>query len=142
MWIRADLPSSKASPEKPSSRLSKAFANPRLRPASPIPNLLMQVFAICAERLRPTASSAIPSSREWDERVEAPNNGLFILIALWSAAACRRFLTSTVSASGLSFFPKISLYSANQHLANYEYGQSERYFKNLVHSGSSTTHRP
>src|SRR6266481_2653093 len=68
----------------------------------------MQVFAICAERLRPTASSAIPSSREWDERVEAPNNGLFILIALWSAAACRRFLTSTVSASGLSYVHGLS----------------------------------
>jgi len=37
-------------------------------------------------------------------------------------------------ASWLSSFSKISLCSANQHLAKYEYDQSDRYIKDLVHT--------
>src|SRR5713101_1981475 len=61
----------------------------------------MQVFAICAERLRPTASSAIPSSREWDKRVPAPNNGLFTFIAF----GVRRLVYPERSRRAAAFLP-------------------------------------
>ncbi|SRR6266478_457776 len=67
-----------------------------------------------------------PESAKGDKRRSSRNLGVRRLAAA--------FLTSKASASRLSSFPKISFYSANQHLAKYEYDQGERYFKDPVHT--------